>query len=110
MHGALQFGDQRGMYPALAFHAADTFERRRHQPYMEMGFAMAAVIARRAGMAGMAGALVVHFQHQRRESGGQFFANCVGNSHKAELRLHGVKVKRYVSLSFTGSFPYLSDG
>ena len=41
------------MDPALTFHPRDTFKRRRHNPDMKMGFAMAAIGAHRPGMPGM---------------------------------------------------------
>ena len=99
-----------GMDAALAFHAGQSLERRRHNAHLEMGFAPAAIAACGAGMSGMAVAFVHHLQPFGRKSGSQFFADRVGHGHEAEVPPPGGKVKRYVFLSFTASTPYLDDG
>ena len=69
MHRSGKFLGQRGMDTALAFDSRHAFERGRHDADMEMSLALAAVIARGAAMARMAGALVIHLQRGWRESG-----------------------------------------
>ena len=96
---------QRRMNAALPLHPRHAFEGGRDQPDMEMGFAPAAIIARGAGMTGMAGALVLDVQGQGRECGCQLLADIGGDTHKAEVLLCRGKVKQYVSLSFTLSIP-----
>jgi len=72
---------------------------------MKMCLTLAAIIARGAGMAGMAGALVLYIQRQRCERTRQFFPDTGGDGHKGEHLPAGAKVKQYVSLSFTLSIP-----
>jgi hypothetical protein len=48
---------------------------------MKMGFALAAIVARRPGMTGVAVTFVYHIQRKRHERGGQFITNSVGNRH-----------------------------
>jgi hypothetical protein len=110
VYGAGQFRDQGSIYAALAFHPAHTVKGGRHKPDMEMGFALAAIVAGRPAMAGMFGAFVAHFQGLRRKSCGQFVMNGIGNAHGAKHRFRAPKVKRYLFLFFTASFPYLHDG
>ena len=63
MNGPGKLVFQHGIDATLTFHPAKTFEGRRHEPDMEMGFTPAAILAGGAGMPGMAGAFVhdVHF-------------------------------------------------
>jgi len=105
MDGARQLVLQRGIDPALAFHPRQPFERRRDQPDMKMGFALAAVIARGAGMAGMAGALIFDLKRHRRKDRCQLLPHGGCDTHMFEVPLLGLKVKQYVSLSFTLSIP-----
>ena len=81
MHGAVQFRGQRGMDAALAFHPRTPSKACRHQPDMEMGFALAAIVAGGAAMAGMAGAFVRHLQRRRARRRRSVFADGVGNAH-----------------------------
>ena len=77
---------------------------------MEMGFALAAIGAGGAAMAGMFGAFVAHLQGLRRKGCGQLVVNGIGNAHGAKHRFRALKVKRYLFLFFTASFPYLHHG
>jgi hypothetical protein len=62
MDWARQLVLQGGVDAALTLHTCDALKRSRNQPDMKMGFAMAAIVARGAGMAGMARALILNFQ------------------------------------------------
>ena len=110
MYGSGQFRRQGGIDAALTFDPIDAVKGLRHQADMEMGFALAAIVAGGAAMAGVACAFVAHIQRLRRESCGQFVMNGIGNAHGAKLRFRALKVKRYLFLFFTASFPYLHDG
>jgi hypothetical protein len=85
MDAAFQLFRQGGMDSALALNPGDAVKGRRHQPDMEVGFALGAVIAGCAGMAGMAGAFVYHLQRKRGKSGGQFVMNGIGDAHGRTL-------------------------
>jgi len=102
---SLQFLFQHGMNAALAFDPGKTLKGAGYQAHMEMGFAMAAIVAGGAGMAGVTGAFVPHLQRQRRKGGGQFLRHGVGDFHPALVCFAPPKVKQYVSLSFTLASP-----
>ena len=105
MHRTSQFILKRGMDAALAFHPGQSFKRSRHDADLEMGFTHTAIVARRPGMAGMAGAFIHHLQANGRKGGSQLVTNGVGNCHGGEVPLRREKVKHYVFLSFTLSIP-----
>ena len=110
MHGPRKFRGQGGIDAALAFHPAHAIKGGRHKADMEMGFALAAIVAGGAAMAGMFGAFVAHLQSLWRKGCGQFVMNGIGNAHGAKLRFRASKVKQYLFLFFTASFPYLQHG
>jgi hypothetical protein len=105
MHWAGQLVFQRGIDPALAFHARNALERCRDQTDMKMGFALAAIVAGGAGMAGMAGTLILDIKRHGRKNRRQLLPHGGGYAHGFEHLPPGAKVKLYVSLSFTLSIP-----
>ncbi len=78
MHGRFHLVGQNGIDAALALDAGDTLEGGRDDADVEMGFAARS----RAGMAGMASALVAYDELDRREAAAEFPPDRVGNGHK----------------------------
>jgi hypothetical protein len=83
MHWPLQLIGERGIDAALTFHSACAFKRCRHDPDMEMGFALAAVGARGATVTRMTRTFIDHIQRGGCESSDQFLPDCVCNGHFA---------------------------
>ena len=95
MHLIRQFVRQSIINAALALDPRQAGEFGRHDADGKMGFALAAVIARGAGMAGMAAAFVLNDQQAGRKCGGEFFADAVGNAHASDEAIgRGLKVKQ----------------
>ena len=75
MHRATELIGQGGIDAALSFHPIYAVKSVGNDAHMEMGFTLAAIIARRAGMTGMAMAFIHHIQRQRRKRSRQFLLN-----------------------------------
>lgn len=105
MHGRFELLLQNGVNAPLAFDARQPLEDGGNQMDMKMGFPMASIVTRGAGMTRMAGAFVPHLKRQRRKSGGQFLPNGIGDFHHFVVCFRRPKVKRYLSLSFHRATP-----
>lgn len=105
MHGRFQLLFQRGVNAPLALDARKPLERGRNHADMEMGFTLTAIVTRGAGMAGMAGAFVLHVQRHWGESRGEFLPDGVSDFHHFVVCFRRWKVKRYLPLSFRHAAP-----
>ncbi len=94
MNGTSHLLAQNGEDTPLPFNPRQTGKFFRNNTNCEMRFAMAAIIPRGAGMAGMAGTVILDIEQVGREFRGKLVANMIGNAHRVTKRCRTDKVKQ----------------